>query len=125
MNNIIEQTDSICPVCKKIIKADVVDENGSAYMVKECREHGVFKSIVAKYSWYYKGLDSFYDTLFPQGHLLDESIFRNLAIHITPRCNMSCSICYADSLGKKYGEPSFDEIKKTLKTPIISSGFLL
>ena len=116
MNNIIEQTDSICPVCKKIIKADIVDENGSAYMVKECREHGAFKSIVAKYSWYYKGLDSFYDTLFPQGHLLSERTFRNLAIHLTPKCNMSCSICYADSLGKKYGEPSLDEIKETLKT---------
>lgn len=116
MNNIIEQTDSICPVCRKIIKADIVDENGSAYMVKECKEHGAFKSIISKYSWYYKELVSFYDTLFPQGHLLGESTCRNLAIHLTSKCNLSCSICYADSLGKKYGEPSFHEIKKTLRT---------
>ncbi len=116
MNNIIEQTDSICPICKKIIKADIIDENGSAYMVKECQEHGRFRSIVSKYSWYYKGLGSLYDTLFPQGHLLGKDTFHNLTIHPTSKCNLSCSICYADSLDKKYGEPSLHEIERMLKT---------
>ena len=116
MNSIIEQTDSICPVCKKNIKADIIDENNSAYMVKECQKHGAFKSIIAKYSWYYKGLSSLYDTLFPKGHLLSKDTFRNVTIHPTSKCNLSCSICYADSLDKIFEEPLLSDIEKTIKT---------
>lgn len=116
MNKIIERTSSICPVCRKIIKADIVDENGSAYMIKECHKHGSFRNIVSEHSWYYKGLSSFYNTLFPQGHLLGKATFRNLSIHLTSECNLKCSICYADSLRGKYKEPSLREIKKALKT---------
>ncbi len=113
--NIIEKTESICPVCKNIIPADIVDEEGRAYMVKECSEHGRFKAVVAKHTWYYKGLSSLYNRLFPNGHPIDENSYRNLTIHPTSRCNLSCSICYADSLSKIYGEPSLKEIEDTIK----------
>jgi len=116
MNNIIEKTDSICPVCKKAVKACIIDENGSAYMVKECEKHGSFKSVISKYSWYYKGLTSFYNTLFAESRLSRKAAFRNLALHLTSKCNLSCSICYADSLSKKYTEVLPDDIRKALHT---------
>lgn len=52
MSNLIENTQGICPLCKQVIEASIIDEDGPAYMVKECAEHGSFKTIISKYSYY-------------------------------------------------------------------------
>jgi len=100
MSVLIENTQSICPKCKRIVEAHTIEENGSVYMVKECAEHGLFKVIISKYSWYYKGLNSLYDKLFPQGHALSNKTIRTLQFYPTKECNLHCPICYTYAHGE-------------------------
>lgn len=111
MSALIENTQSICPKCKRIIEAHTIEENGSVYMVKECAEHGLFKVIISKYAWYYKGLNSLYDKLSPQGHALSDKTIRTLQFYPTKKCNLHCPICYTHTHGKD-GDISLNEIRK-------------
>lgn len=115
MGSLIEKTQSICPVCKKIVKADIIEENDSAYMVKNCEEHGIFRAIIARYSWYYKSLNSLYDMLFPKGHCLSDKTIRTILFYPTSKCNLSCSICYSFT-GENYSEKSLDEVKRMIRS---------
>lgn len=112
---IIENTQSICPKCKRVIEAHIVEENSSVYMVKECAEHGFFKTIISKYAWYYKGLNSLYDRLFPQGHALSDKTIRTLQFYPTKRCNLHCSICYTHTHGID-GDISIDVIREMARS---------
>jgi uncharacterized radical SAM superfamily Fe-S cluster-containing enzyme len=118
MGKIIEVTESICPECKKELKADIVEESGSIFMQKQCSEHGFFKSLISKYAWYYKGLNSFYNALFPKGHTMGNKTVKILQFYPTYRCNMHCHICFSDSDAdsKKGQDPSIDDIKKMIKS---------
>ena len=40
------KTQSLCPVCLRVIDADIVSESGSLYMLKSCPEHGSFRTVV-------------------------------------------------------------------------------
>jgi uncharacterized radical SAM superfamily Fe-S cluster-containing enzyme len=111
MSVMIEKTESICPQCKRVIAANIIDENGSAYMTKKCPEHGLFKAMVSKYSWYYQGLNSLYDKLFPLGHALNAKTIRSVIFYPTKKCNLHCPICYTHAHGAD-GDESLDEIKK-------------
>lgn len=46
MENIIGETGSLCPVCLKKIKAFKIQEDDNIYMLKNCKEHGDFKTII-------------------------------------------------------------------------------
>ena len=113
MDIIIEKTKSICPICKKIIEARIIDENGSVYMAKKCEEHGAFRAMVSKYAWYYRGLNSLYDTLYPCGHPLSDRTIRTIQFYPTAKCNLSCSICYTHTENGNF-EKSLEEIKKMI-----------
>lgn len=111
MKAIVETTKSICPVCKKIIDAGIIEESGSIFMEKQCDEHGFFKSPVSKYAWYYKGLNSLYDRLSPSGHPLSERTIRTIQFYPTSKCNLSCPICYTHS-DEKAKDRTLEEIRK-------------
>lgn len=95
VNSVLERTESICPFCKKIIPAEIIEENSSVFMVKQCAEHGSFKAILSKYSWYYRGLNQLYDILFPDGHPLSHRTIRSVQFYPTTRCNLQCPLCYS------------------------------
>ncbi|MFP4045569.1 MAG: tetraether lipid synthase Tes [Candidatus Aenigmatarchaeota archaeon] len=126
----LEKTRSICPECfrkdneVKELEAEVVEEDGSVYIKKECDKHGSFKSIVFSDYEDYKRWDrhkqdgdgiedvhvenlSLYD-----GHN-SQSVLTNLTI--TNRCNLRCSYCFANagSQGFVY-EPSLDKIQEMI-----------
>lgn len=115
MSVIIENTKSICPKCKLVIEAKTIEENGSVYMVKECAGHGFFKAIISKYAWYYKGLNTLYDTLFPRGHTLSDKTIRTIQFYPTKQCNLHCPICYTHGHGTG-GDLSLDEIREMAKS---------
>ncbi|MEN6378943.1 MAG: radical SAM protein, partial [Methanofastidiosum sp.] len=108
-SELIRTTDSICPICQKIIKADIKDFAGQIIMEKQCQEHGFFSEILSDDAKYYKRLQRLdqiaknsvekttnknkgcpYDCGLCQDHLTP-SIFVN--IDLTNRCNMSCPVC--------------------------------
>lgn len=107
-----KKTKGFCPVCKKILDANLIEKEGSIYMEKECDEHGKFESKVAKYAWYYKGLETYRNILF------DKDYFKNhpsyiYTTSITEKCNLSCSICFAKPKNKN--DISFEFFKEELK----------
>ena len=42
-----ELTRSICPVCKRVIDAQVILKNNKVYMRKRCPEHGWFEGLIS------------------------------------------------------------------------------
>lgn len=42
----LEYTKSICPVCKRVIDAEVNARDGRVYLRKRCAEHGPFEALV-------------------------------------------------------------------------------
>ncbi len=40
------ETESLCPVCLKRIKATRVFQNGDVFMIKKCEDHGFFRTII-------------------------------------------------------------------------------
>lgn len=114
---ILEETRSVCPKCLKDIDAKIIEDNGSVYMEKNCAEHGSFKTLISKYSWYYKGLNQFYNMLCPQGHTFEENTIANFQIFPVKKCNLSCKICYSasDSVGETIPIEKIDSMIKSIK----------
>ncbi|MBC7119555.1 MAG: radical SAM protein, partial [Methanobacteriaceae archaeon] len=42
---VIKKTNSLCPVCLKKIKAEVLEESEKVIIRKECPEHGIFENV--------------------------------------------------------------------------------
>ncbi len=112
---LLEATQSICPVCRKVLDARIVEEDGSVHMVKNCPEHGSFKAILSKYSWYYKGLNFLYDKVFPSGHPLTNKTARGILFHPTSKCNLGCSICFSHTNGAPYEVP-LEEVRRMARS---------
>lgn len=107
-----EKTESICPVCRKAIEADIVEEAGSLWMEKSCSSHGFFRAKIAKHAWYYKGLYKLYNLICPQGHPRSKKNIKMYFFYPTLNCNLNCKICFTnsgpDNIDK---ELSLDEIR--------------
>ena len=88
----MNKTKSFCPVCKKIIGADVFEKGGSIFMKKNCVEHGVFEIKIAKYAWYYKGLNSYYDALYGSVNS-KKNRGSTFTFDVASKCNLNCPIC--------------------------------
>ncbi len=120
---IILKTYSICPICKKKIVAEIVEENDKLVIIKKCDEHGTFKDIYwgdskIDFSNYKIDLNDNDNDNCPfscglcYGHKSD-SILVN--IDVTNRCNLNCPICFANANKTKIVyEPDLDTIKKIL-----------
>jgi len=46
MGELIGETESLCPVCLKIIPARKVADSGKVYLEKTCPEHGDYKVLI-------------------------------------------------------------------------------
>ncbi len=91
----IGKTISLCPICKKEISADIVEEYGSVFLEKECPRDGKFKVKIAKHGWYYKGLTDFYNKLYS-----NRVQANRCGIHVlflTANCNLNCPICFTNA----------------------------
>ena len=124
---VLKQTTSLCPVCGAILPADVIEEDGQIYIVRECPEHGISKHLYWSDAEMYKKFDIF-EGIGPgidnpqkkaaKGCPLDCGLCSNhksgtlLAnIDLTNRCNLACDFCFANAHACGYiYEPSFDEI---------------
>ena len=51
----VEFTRSICPVCKRVIDAEVNIRDGGVYLRKRCPEHGPFEALTCSDAeWYWR-----------------------------------------------------------------------
>jgi len=113
-----KKTASLCPVCKKVLKAEVFEKDGKVMIRKECDEHGVFEDV------YWSDVEMF---LKAEKWMAPEQKVKNpkypvvdgcpfdcglcdahktptlLAnIDITNRCNLRCPICFANANASGY-----------------------
>jgi len=131
--NLIKKTQSLCPVCKDIIEADIIEENGQIWMERICPLHGEFRYLIWSDADLYHRYDR-YDSLGtgienPQviakldscpescglcNNHRSQTLLAN--IDLTNQCNLNCDFCFANAhvCGFVY-EPTFDEIVSMMK----------
>lgn len=128
--DVLRHTVSICPVCLKRIPADIIEDRGKLYMVKQCPSHGRFRDLYWGDAESYDRFMAYSNDAMPptRDHQAafscpekcglcnrhkSSTVFAN--IDITDRCNQHCPVCFADSAGGT-GEkdPPLDEIARRM-----------
>ncbi len=131
-------TLSICSTCLRRVDAKIVFENGNVYMLKNCREHGFEKVLIATDIEYYKTLRNYnkpsetplhfttkthygcpYDCGLCQDHEQHSCL---TVIEITDRCNLQCPTCYAMSSPHYGRHRTVEEVEKMLDIIVASEG---
>ncbi|MGQ9780993.1 MAG: tetraether lipid synthase Tes [Nitrososphaeria archaeon] len=127
----LKYTRSLCPVCLKVIRAELFVDDNTVYIKKKCEEHGDFEDIyMSDYKWYKKvqqyervgeGLRN-PRTLRKVGcpfdcGICDEHRSQTLLgiIDVTNACNLKCPICFANAAAVGYlYQPSLEVVKSML-----------
>ena len=129
---LLRKTLSLCPVCNKLIEANVVERNGKVFIEKVCDEHGRFSDVYWADAEYYKRASKF----FVEGRGLENPNTNSLLpcpfacglcsrhrshtalanIVVTNRCDLRCWYCffYSERAGYVY-EPTLKQIEEMLK----------
>lgn len=133
-----DYTISLCPQCLKRIEAKIVFEQDKVYMLKTCRDHGFFKTVIATDIDYYKSIrnynkpsetplrfntDIHYGCPYDCGLCSDHEQHSCLTlIEVTDRCNLSCPTCYAMSSPHYGRHRTLDEIETMLDIIVANEG---
>src|SRR3954466_728683 len=130
------QTTSLCETCLRVVPAKIVFEENDVFFLKRCNEHGAQKTKVASDVAYYKSQK---DWLKPGDRSLafqsrtergcpydcglcpDHEQHSCLAlIEINDECNLTCTVCFADSSPRKTRNRTLAEVDAMLETLIES-----
>jgi len=138
MNNACsDETESLCPVCLKRIKATRLPQGDEVFMVKECEDHGSFKTLIWRgepsmdqwrrpkdpvhpylcYGTVEKGCP--FDCGLCEDHA---QLPCSVLLEVTDRCNLHCAFCFADSGHGEVKEPSLDRIEWLLERAMAAVG---
>lgn len=129
---ILNETQSLCPECLKILPAKVFEENNKVWIKKECPEHGEFLDLYwGDYEMYQKAMKFYHDgkgihnpnveikSSCPMNCGLCKMHTSHTAlgnIVVTNRCDLACFYCffYAKAMGYVY-EPTQNQIRMMLR----------
>jgi uncharacterized radical SAM superfamily Fe-S cluster-containing enzyme len=133
-----EVTRSLCPVCRKVIDAQVLLRDNKVYLRKHCPDHGWHEALVSTNVDYYVNslkynkpgaIPNDFATDVDKGCPHDCGLCPEHQQHtcigiieITNRCNLTCPICFADSginydLSVKQVEAILDRLMETEDRP--------
>lgn len=133
--HILNETESLCPICLKKVPAQIIELDNCIYMAKTCRIHGDFQVIIWRESaeHYQKWVDfagySSVNTgtasancplncgICPQ-HCRGTA---SAAIMTTSRCNLRCPFCFTNAGDETY-EPDLGEIRQMFANLWTASG---
>ena len=124
-------TKSLCPLCLKVIKATIYDENNKVYITKTCPEHGEYTDLYwGDYDLYQQAEKYAINGVILQnprtkqekGCPYDCGICTNHKstttlgiIDVTNRCNLRCPICFAHAGAAGYlYEPTVEQIRSMI-----------
>jgi len=130
-NNKVGETQSLCPICKEVIHAELLDIDGRVTIKKKCSIHGSFEDIYWGNLEHYKWTLGFMNgksgvenprTIRKNGCPNDCGICNEHKSHtvlgiidITNRCNLRCPPCFANAGRSGYVyEPSKEQIRDML-----------
>lgn len=130
---LIKKTRSLCPTCRTVVDAEIVEEEGKVWLKRTCPSHGSSRHLYWSDAEMYHRFQE-YDAVGngisnPQSATPDNScptacglcnnhhsqtLLAN--IDLTNRCNLDCDFCFANAraCGFVY-EPGFDDIVKMLQ----------
>jgi uncharacterized radical SAM superfamily Fe-S cluster-containing enzyme len=121
----LADTESVCPVCLRRLPARRVIEGDDVYLVKQCPDHGRFRTIV------WRGVDSYRrwgergsraapppvcETPATRGCPYDCGLCPEhrqhsccVLLEVTQRCNLRCPVCFASAVANE-ADPTLAEI---------------
>jgi uncharacterized radical SAM superfamily Fe-S cluster-containing enzyme len=127
---LLAETESVCPVCLQTLAAQRVVEDDNIYLTKYCPQHGHFKTIL------WRGVDSYRqwgkrgshaarppvcETVVERGCPHDCGLCPDhlqhtccVLLEVTQRCNIKCPICFA-SATEGSTDPTLAEIGSWLR----------
>lgn len=129
---VLKKTKSLCPLCKKVLDAEIVEKEGKVYIDRTCPEHGPFSYL------YWDDADAWrrYEAFGVKGKgLSNPQVNRDVSgcpfdcgicnhhksttllanIDLTNRCNLNCSFCFANARACGYiYEPTIEQIRDML-----------
>jgi len=116
--SILKYTKSICPICKKLLDAQIFSQSNKVYMGKRCDEHGRFTVLLNSDEKNYKDIQRFnwpgrkvkkffteeskgcpYDCGLCPEHKQHSCVG---IIEVTSACNLRCPTCFANSSTGKF-----------------------
>lgn len=131
-----ELTRSICPICRKVIDAQILLRDNKVYMRKRCREHGEFEALVYADAEAYTGATKFnkpgtiplqFNTEIVNGCPHDCGLCPDHQQHacvgiieVNSVCNMDCPLCFADA-GPGYNL-TLEEVENILDQFVAAEG---
>lgn len=131
----IGETNTLCPVCMKTIKAEKIAEDDVVYIVKTCPEHGSWKVKIWNGVEHYKYLYEFaavpktpekfavpqikdcpHDCGLCNQHMQHSCLN---VVEVTNHCNLNCPICFVTANGCGYDyHPDMETIRGMFKTVV-------
>lgn len=131
-------TLSICSTCLRRVDAKIVFEEDKVFMLKNCREHGFEKVLIATDVEYYKNCRNYakrsemplkfntkthygcpYDCGLCQDHEQHSCL---TVLEVTDRCNLSCPTCYAMSSPSYGRHRTLGEVEQMLDAVVRNEG---
>ena len=135
---LLSSTASLCPICLKRVAAIREQQGEAVYLVKQCPEHGTFRTVI------WRGSVPFSAWLRPKKPSAPRQAFTTVdrgcpfdcglcaahgqhtctaLIEITSRCNLRCPVCFADAgAGQAGSEPSLAQIGVLYDRVLAGSG---
>ncbi len=133
-----DYTKSLCPSCLALVDTKIVFQDDKVWMLKQCKEHGEMKSMIADDINYYKQLRNYnkqsemplkfntkvhYGCPYDCGLCTDHEQHSCLTvIEVTDRCNLSCPTCYANSSPNYGSHRTLEEIEKMFDVVVANEG---
>jgi uncharacterized radical SAM superfamily Fe-S cluster-containing enzyme len=131
------ETESLCPVCLKRIGAKRVSRGNEVFLVKECEDHGPFRTVI------WRGEPSMAEWQRPKDPVHLEVCYQtvdkgcpfdcglcaahvqlpcSVLLEVTDRCNLHCAVCFADSGRHENEDPSIQTISRLLERAMAAAG---
>lgn len=130
-------TESVCPVCLGRIPAARLLLGDEVFQVKECAEHGHFKTLIwrgepSMAEWRRPKLPVHPDICYgavDKGCPFDcglcsvhEQLPCSVLLEVTDRCNLHCAVCFADSGCGETEDPPLETITWLLERAMAAAG---
>jgi uncharacterized radical SAM superfamily Fe-S cluster-containing enzyme len=105
-------TQSLCPICRRLVPAKIIVRQGRVYFRKQCPEHGTIEDFVCSDVSYYDRHEYSQPARLPRAYGVEpnkgcpydcglctehEQHTCIALVEITSNCNLKCPMCFAES----------------------------